>query len=126
MFQNSMFNQGAMPTLTRAISFTESRQRVIANNIANAETPGFQAKDLNEMEFNLRLKEAIYNRRYGNPRYYEFRDDDHMNDDTGSMTVRPFDNHAGIMKHSKNNVKVSGNYLFLCFSYCVYTSSNKV
>jgi len=106
MFQNSMFDQGALPTLSRAIAFTEERQRLIAQNIANAETPGYQSQDLSEDRFNLRLKEAIYNRRYGNPRYYEFRDDNEMNDNSGFLHVRPFNNSMGAMKHSQNNVDI--------------------
>jgi flagellar basal-body rod protein FlgB len=106
MFQNSMFDQESMPTLSRAIAFTESRQRTIAQNIANAETPNYQAKDLSEARFNLRLKEAIFNRRYDNPRYYDFRDDPEMNDDSGFLEVRPYDNSIGIMKHSQNNVDI--------------------
>lgn len=101
-----MFDQGALPTLSRAIAFTEERQRLIAQNIANAETPGYQSQDLSEDRFNLRLKEAIYNRRYGNPRYYEFRDDNEMNDNSGFLHVRPFNNSMGAMKHSQNNVDI--------------------
>ena len=106
MFQNSMFDQGALPTISRAMAFTETRQRLIANNIANAETPGFQARDISEARFNLRLKEAVYNRRYGNPRNYDFRDDMEMSDTSGFMKIRAYDNSNGAMKHSQNNVDI--------------------
>ena len=106
MFQNSMFDQESMPTLSRAIAFTEARQRTIAQNIANAETPSYQAQDLSEDKFNLRLKEAIHNRRYGNPRHYDFRDDFSMNDSSGFLNVKAIDNSIGIMKHSQNNVDI--------------------
>lgn len=104
MFQTSMFEQGAMPTLLRAASFAESRQRVIANNIANAETPGFQAMDLPQEAFRERLKEAIMSRRSGNPRHYEFRDDAAMHDSSGYLKVAPRGTLAGILRHSRNNV----------------------
>lgn len=106
MFQTSMFEQGAMPTLLRATAFAEQRQRVIANNIANAETPHFQAMDLPQEAFRERLKEAIMERRSGNPRHYNFRDDAAMHDSSGNLKVAPRGTLGGILRHSRNNVDI--------------------
>lgn len=101
---NGMFNQGAMPTLERGVAFAEARQRVIAHNIANAETKGYLAKDLDVDRFNARLKEAIFNRRWGNPRVFDFRDDAKFSDAQGFLQSRVEEDHLGKMRHAKNNV----------------------
>jgi flagellar basal-body rod protein FlgB len=45
--------------LDRVIQFTESRHQVLANNIANIDTPGYKMKDLDLKNFQNDLKAAI-------------------------------------------------------------------
>ncbi len=56
-------NSGAIPTLERVIQFASQRQRVIAHNIANLNTPGFVAMDASIPGFQAQLREAIEARR---------------------------------------------------------------
>jgi flagellar basal-body rod protein FlgB len=122
----AMFNQEAMPTLERAASFSEQRQKVIANNIANAETPHYLAQDLPGKRFQLRLKEAILNRRYGNPRYYSFRDDRTMHDSGGSLRISHDDNKLGLLRHSKNNVDIDMENAKMAKNAMFYTSITRL
>lgn len=53
---------GNFGALERVIQFTSARHGVIANNIANIETPGFRPSDLSTNDFQASLAEAIANR----------------------------------------------------------------
>lgn len=52
--------------LRQEMSFSSERQRVIANNVANANTPGFVAQDLDRAEFERAVSEAMSQRRSSN------------------------------------------------------------
>ncbi|MFA5865082.1 MAG: flagellar basal body protein [Phycisphaerae bacterium] len=48
--------------LDRVIGFTEARHKVLANNIANIDTPGYKMQDLEVKKFQQDLQSAIDNR----------------------------------------------------------------
>jgi len=58
-----MFNGGATPALIHTLTFNESRLAVIAENIANATTPGYRAKQLDTSAFQASLRKALDERR---------------------------------------------------------------
>jgi flagellar basal-body rod protein FlgB len=60
-----MFDSGAMPALDRLLQFTESRQRLLADNVANLSTPHFRPHDVSPESFHRALGEAIDRRRAG-------------------------------------------------------------
>ncbi|MGK0267265.1 MAG: flagellar basal-body rod protein FlgB [Maricaulis sp.] len=45
--------------LTQSMNFHNQRQRVIAENVANANTPGYVAQDLDESEFQRNLQQQM-------------------------------------------------------------------
>jgi flagellar basal-body rod protein FlgB len=51
-----------IPVLQEVVSFSQARQAVLAGNIANIDTPGYQARDLSVEDFQTRLKQAIEDR----------------------------------------------------------------
>ena len=55
-----------MPTLEKMFLFAGQRQRLISNNIANIDTPGYRMKDVDPRAFQKMLGEAIDERRSGN------------------------------------------------------------
>jgi flagellar basal-body rod protein FlgB len=57
-----LFQSTTVPVLQEVVSFAETRQAVLAGNIANIDTPGYQAKDLSVEDFQSRLKQAIEDR----------------------------------------------------------------
>jgi len=57
MFIERMLNEGNGPLLEQWLRFTESRHRLIAENVVNLSTPGFQQKDLDENKFRGMLRE---------------------------------------------------------------------
>lgn len=58
-----LFDSGAMPALERVVQFTETRHRVLADNIANLSTPNFRPRDVSVAEFQAALGDAIDRRR---------------------------------------------------------------
>ncbi len=62
MLLSGMFENSSIGVLDKIISFTENRQRILANNIANIDTPGYKMRDLDIKKFQENLKEEIKNR----------------------------------------------------------------
>src|SRR5262245_49525796 len=56
---SSMFQSSSLPALEQVGNFTEARNGVLAGNIANVDTPGYQTRDLSPALFQERLREAI-------------------------------------------------------------------
>ena len=52
-----------IPILEQVVQFTQSRHLALAGNVANANTPGYVARDLSVDDFQSRLKEAVRQRR---------------------------------------------------------------
>jgi flagellar basal body rod protein FlgB len=51
MFIERLLNQGNAPLIEQAVRFSAARQKLLAENVANASTPGYQLKDLSVSEF---------------------------------------------------------------------------
>ena len=54
-----LFAGTSIPVLGEVLNFAQARHTVLAGNVANVNTPGYRLRDLNEGEFQQRLKEAI-------------------------------------------------------------------
>lgn len=54
-----MIASSTIPILAKVASFTEARHDVLAGNVANMDTPGYQVRDLSVEKFQERLREAI-------------------------------------------------------------------
>ena len=55
----ALFDGTTVPTLERVAYFGEARQAVLAGNIANFDTPTYQARDLDVGSFKRQLAKAI-------------------------------------------------------------------
>lgn len=55
----NMIQGTTIPLLEQMLAFSQSRQTLLAGNIANLDTPGYQARDLSLADFQNRLKDAI-------------------------------------------------------------------
>lgn len=51
-----------IPILEKVVGFAQSRHTVLVGNLANADTPGYQVRDLSRDTFQERLKEVIETR----------------------------------------------------------------
>lgn len=55
----ALFDQTTLPMLQEVLRFSEARHRVLAGNVANADTPGYRVRDLNVEHFQQELKAAL-------------------------------------------------------------------
>jgi flagellar basal-body rod protein FlgB len=55
MFIDRLLNQGSGPLLEQTIRFTAARHQLIAENVVNISTPGYQQKDLSLEKFQQML-----------------------------------------------------------------------
>jgi len=60
---DGLTNADAIPVLERLMRFAGARQRLLAHNIANLDTPDFRPVDVSVGEFRTALAEAIDERR---------------------------------------------------------------
>jgi flagellar basal-body rod protein FlgB len=54
-----LFQSTTIPILEQMVQFSQARHAVLAGNLANLHTPGYQARDLSVEQFQTRLKEAL-------------------------------------------------------------------
>jgi flagellar basal-body rod protein FlgB len=54
-----LFDSTNIPVLQEVLGFASSRHHVLAGNVANADTPGYQVRDLSVETFQERLKDLI-------------------------------------------------------------------
>lgn len=59
---NGIFAQTTIPLLTAVADFSQVRHTVLAGNIANLDTPGYQAMDLPVEDFQAQLRRAVAER----------------------------------------------------------------
>ncbi len=62
-----LFHSTTIPILEQVVQFSQARHTVLAGNLANLHTPGYQAKDLSVEEFQARLQRAIEARHQPSP-----------------------------------------------------------
>ena len=107
MFFENLLNRGATPGLVATLSYAEQRHRMIAENIANMGTPGYQAKQLDEDEFQRALGEAFERRADDARKPFVVESGQVRTDERGSLRVtpsrKPVDN---ILFHDGTNLSV--------------------
>lgn len=106
MLIDQLTNADAIPTLEAMVQFSGQRQKLIAHNIANFDTPDFQAMDVSPAAFQRQLGDAVERRRerFGGirgPIELESSDEVRQTDSGLSLTPRPIS--RNIMFHDRNN-----------------------
>lgn len=90
MFLRDITEQGAGPALVKTLAFQESRLKMIAENIANAQTPGYRTKQLDVAGFQQSLREALTARKARPDRGFEVRSGSEVTtDEQGFLKVTP-------------------------------------
>jgi flagellar basal-body rod protein FlgB len=59
MFLERLINQGTGPVLEQMLQFTTARRDLLAENVANVDTPGYVQKDLDLQKFQTMLRDRI-------------------------------------------------------------------
>jgi flagellar basal-body rod protein FlgB len=101
-----MFGSGSIPVIEAVLQFSNQRQTVLVNNIANWNTPHYRARDLDAGGFREVLSRAIADRETGaaplripTGRYVR-RDPD------GGLRLDSFKVATGALRHDGNSVVI--------------------
>lgn len=104
---SELIQGGAIPVLEMTMRFAGQRQRLIAHNIANADTPDFQPADVSVSGFQKMLGQAIDKRRnsgseLSGPLFWgetqEFK-----KSPGGTLKLKPGTPQNNILFHDRNN-----------------------
>ena len=93
MFIERLVNQTNAPIAERVLHFTSARHNLIAENIANVDTPGYRQKDVSPAKFFALLRQRAASRKDNPPGTTSFSDID-------SELEHPT---RGILFHDGNN-----------------------
>lgn len=108
MFLRDLSSSGAMPAAEMLLKFAGQRQKIIANNIANIDTPGFQMKDANPQAFQKMLGDAIDGRRrktgggFGQLEWKETAEIKRLGR-SNDFVLKPSNGGGGILHHDRND-----------------------
>lgn len=56
---DGLLNGSSLPALERSLQFMSARQRLLAGNLANAETPGYRPVDVEPAAFQEALRDSL-------------------------------------------------------------------
>jgi flagellar basal-body rod protein FlgB len=93
MFIERLMNQTNAPLVEKVLGFASARHKLIAENIANVDTPGYRTKDLSEAKFFGMLRDRAAARQEASPGSMGY---DGLNVDVENPR-------AGILFHDRNN-----------------------
>jgi flagellar basal-body rod protein FlgB len=93
MFLDRLINQTNGPLVERVLHFAAARHKLIAENMANIDTPGYRQRDFAPDKFFAQLRERAAQRATAGPGTVTFAD-------IGSDVENPS---AGILSHDLNN-----------------------
>src|SRR5437016_9746461 len=74
MFIDRLLNQGNAPLLEQTLRFTAARHRLLAENVANVDTPNYRQKDLSVEKFQSMLSQRVAERDDAAPGTIRFDD----------------------------------------------------
>lgn len=93
MFLDRLISDTSAPLLEKMLQFTSERQKLIAQNMANIDTPGYVQQDLDEAKFQSLLRDRVESQRSRPGQPADFGD-------ISSELTNPT---AGILFHDGNN-----------------------
>jgi flagellar basal-body rod protein FlgB len=93
MFLSRLVNEGPEPVLEQMLRFTEARQGLLAENVANVSTPNYRQKDLSVDKFQQMLRDRVEQQQSAGPGATSF-------DDVSAAVENP---RRGILFHDGNN-----------------------
>ncbi len=98
-------NTEGLATLERLVQFAGQRHRLIVNNIANFDTPGYRPTDVSVKDFQKQLGDAIdERRRTGQPAGpLKLTDSSQVEFSTNSMVLHPSPIGENILFHDGND-----------------------
>jgi flagellar basal-body rod protein FlgB len=96
----------SLPVIESVLSFANQRHAVLVNNVANADTPGFRARDLPEGDFQKALRSAVEARRSGSDPLEFGAGANIRRTADGGIEVVPVNSGGGVLRHDGNDVAI--------------------
>ncbi len=100
-------NAGATPVLEMMLRFAGQRQRIIAHNIANLDTPDFRPADVSPTTFQATMARAVDQRRArtgGEHGALAWKETPELvRDDAGELRLVPRTPSGNVLFHDRNN-----------------------
>lgn len=103
---------GATPVLEQMMRFTAQRQRLLAHNVANIDTPDFVPLDVSPRSFQAALRDAVKSRRAsgrldgGDVSTFTTREIERTA--SGDLRLRPGTASGNVLYHDRNNRDFEG------------------
>lgn len=100
-------SSGALPALELTMRFAGERQRLLAHNIANIDTPNFVARDVDPKAFQALLADAVdrrQDRNGGSSGGLDWEEGGGLarGRHPDSIELRPSTAHGGVLRHDRN------------------------
>lgn len=89
MWFETLIDRGPTPALVATLSYTQARQKVIAENVANLGTPGYKARQLDAGEFRRALGAALDRRSATPDQPFSLQGREFRTDARGVLRVTP-------------------------------------
>lgn len=108
MYFDRLVNSGSTPALEKMLAFTQARQRMLAENIANIDNPHYRAKQLDAKQFQEQLRTAMATRKETNALDLELSGSDEVTlGSRGELVVTPSEVPAeNILFHDDTNARI--------------------
>ena len=108
MFISNITDRGATPALVKTLAFNEARFRMVAQNLANSETPRYRTKHVDPKAFQAALRKALQTRA-GDPTkpFVVTSGREVQTDPSGFLKVTPTEKPAeNILFHDGTNMSI--------------------
>lgn len=107
-FLSNITDRPTLLALEKSLAFNEARLQVIAENVANSETPGYRAKQVDPQAFQGALREALdVRKRQPGKRFVVERGREIKTNDDGSLRVTPsLKNPDNLLFHDGTNFSI--------------------
>lgn len=107
MFLSELTDRGSTSALVNTITFTQARLKTIAENVANWQTPGYRAKQLDAQAFQSSLREAIAQRGVRGSGPLLLNSKEVRSDHNGSLKVMPRETPVeNVLSHDGTNLSI--------------------
>ncbi len=104
MLLSELTSSGGMQALELSLRFAAQRQRLLAHNIANLTTPGFQPRDVSPQTFQKALREAVDRHRNDPSRPVSLMETREIAvDRAGALRLTPRTPSGGMLRHDRNS-----------------------
>lgn len=129
MFFADVVNRNGVPALEKMLAFTEARQKMLAENIANVDTPGYRTKHLDAAGFQKALRQAIETQEATGPsaELELKRTDEFKTDACGRLKVTPSEEPAeNVLFHDGTNVRVEKQMAMMAENMMMHQTASEM